>query len=107
MMLIIIQHYFTLLLSVGLSCLCLFLIGLYWIVRIYHQPRSVSTVEQNMMSEAVMAIAGNDVIATQLDLAFAYIETNQKKSAQVILERIIKQGSENEQQEAKRLLGLI
>jgi FimV-like protein len=52
----------------------------------------------------IQAIAGDDVIATQLDLAKAYIEMNQKQTAHTILKQALKQGNASQQQEAKQLL---
>lgn len=50
------------------------------------------------------AIAGEDVMATQLDLAKAYIEMNQKDAAKKILKQTIKRGSLLQKQEARQLL---
>jgi FimV-like protein len=58
-------------------------------------------------SHDINAIAGDDVIATQLDLARAYIETGRKQLAKKILIYVLTQGTVNQQQEAQRLLGFI
>jgi FimV-like protein len=50
------------------------------------------------------AIAGDDVISTQLDLAKAYIEMNQKKIAKEMLNAIIKMGSNHQKSEARLLI---
>ena len=50
------------------------------------------------------AIAGDDIMATQLDLAKAYIEMNQKKSAKKMLKSVAKQGTKVQQAEAHRLI---
>jgi FimV-like protein len=50
------------------------------------------------------AIAGDDVISTQLDLAKAYIEMNQKKIAKEMLNTIIKMGSSHQKSEARLLI---
>jgi FimV-like protein len=52
----------------------------------------------------MQAIAGDDLIATQLDLAKAYIEMDQKELARPILQEALKQGSATQQQEAQQLL---
>lgn len=52
----------------------------------------------------VRAIAGDDIMVTQLDLARAYIELGQKKLAKQILEEVQSQGSLMQQQAAERLL---
>lgn len=58
-------------------------------------------------SSDISAIAGDDVLATQLDLARAYIETGRKQLAKKILEHVALQGSDAQQNEARTLLGLI
>jgi FimV-like protein len=55
-------------------------------------------------SRDIKAIAGEDLLATQLDLARAYIETGRKQLAQKMLKYIMQQGSHSQQQEAERLL---
>jgi FimV-like protein len=51
----------------------------------------------------ISAIAGDDVFATQLDLAKAYIEMNKKKSAKKMLDKVIKQGSAQQKNVARQL----
>jgi len=55
-------------------------------------------------SRDIRAIAGDDMIATQLDLARAYMEIGKKQLARKILDHTIKQGNITQQQEAKKLL---
>ena len=55
-------------------------------------------------SHDIRAIAGEDVISTQLDLARAYIEIGKKQLAQKILDHAIKQGNLIQRQEAHQLL---
>lgn len=50
------------------------------------------------------SISGDDVLATQLDLARAYIETGKKQQARRILNSVLTQGSAGQQQEAQQLL---
>ena len=56
-------------------------------------------------SQDINAIAGEDVFATQLDLARAYIETGKAQLAKRILEYVIEKGSAQQRQEARNLLG--
>jgi pilus assembly protein FimV len=54
------------------------------------------------------AIAGDDVMTTQLDLARALIEAGKSEAAKSILQSIVSQGSQTQQaQAAKTLLGSI
>ncbi|MES2218545.1 MAG: FimV/HubP family polar landmark protein [Pseudomonadota bacterium] len=50
------------------------------------------------------AIAGDDVNATQLDLAKAYLEMGQKTQAKTILRQTVKQGSKPHKNRARQLL---
>lgn len=58
-------------------------------------------------SKDITAIAGEDKIATQLDLARAYIETGRKQLAKKILDDVLRRGAEIQQQEAQRLIQMI
>lgn len=96
---LIIDSYFMVFLSVGIGSLIIFVAGLYWIF-------SGST--PSLENEAdLTSIAGDDVIATQLDLARAYIETNNKKIAKKILRLVLNQGNKVQKEQARALLGLI
>ncbi len=53
------------------------------------------------------AIAGDDVMTTQLDLARAYIEMGEKTLAKEMLDQVVEQGSALQQQAAKQLLGRV
>lgn len=66
------------------------------------QPSSLT-----VTSNDISAIAGDDVLSTQLDLGRAYIETGRKHLAKKILEHVAEQGSDVQQTEARKLLGLI
>ena len=70
-------------------------------------PSSLTIPPESYTAEDVFAIAGDDILSTQLDLARAYIETGKKQLAQKILEQVVDQGSERQQSEARNLLGLI
>ena len=52
----------------------------------------------------IAAIAGDDVAGTQLDLAKAYIEMDQKSHAKRILNDTLKQGNPAQQAAARQLL---
>ncbi len=55
-------------------------------------------------SSDISAIAGDDVMTTQLDLARAYIETGRHALAKKILDHVHARGSRTQQQEARELL---
>lgn len=58
-------------------------------------------------SSDISAIAGDDVMATQLDLARAYIETGRHLLAKKILDHVREHGNRLQQQEAHQLLNNI
>lgn len=129
---LIIKSYFPIILSIGLSALGVFLAGIYLIFKksighenLFIEPpcvtetppvlknkEAISDIESlaqlTMQPETIIhdmdAIAGEDKIATQLDLARAYIETGKVKSAKQILQAVLAQGNKVEQQEAQYLL---
>jgi FimV-like protein len=110
MILLFIQTYFSLLLSIGGTALVLFVSGLYFILK-KNSPINISVVakyETPIMLKHpptdLSAIAGEDMLGTQLDLARAYIETNNKTLARKLLTPIMTQGSAEQQREAQRLL---
>lgn len=55
-------------------------------------------------SQDIRAIAGEDMITTQLDLARAYIEIGKKQLARKILDHASKQGNLSQRQAALQLL---
>lgn len=55
----------------------------------------------------ISAIAGDDAIATQLDLARAYIEADKKILAKKMLSQILQEGTHSQQQQAARLFLLL
>lgn len=65
------------------------------------EPPKVFTIS----SKDIETISGDNVLSTQLDLARAYIETDRKNLAKSILNNVMQNGSEEQRQEAKRLLG--
>ena len=99
MLALIIKSDLPLFLSIGLGCLFIFILGLYFI---FKSNDSSFNHESDLTT-----IAGDDIIATQLDLARAYIETNNKQTAKKVLKLVMSQGSKTQKAEAKTLLGLI
>jgi FimV-like protein len=55
-------------------------------------------------SQDIRAIAGEDMIATQLDLARAYIEVGNTQLAREILTQVVTHGNLAQNQEAEQLL---
>lgn len=129
---LLIQSYLSLLLIIGGSALFIFIVGAYWIVKpkkIAHQKASQPMVKSAELHQAlqqtheaakevsaksadfhhdhIAAIAGEDVIATQLDLARAYIETGKKQSAKNMLDHVIAAGNMAQQNEAQLLKQLL
>lgn len=97
---LIIDSYSVLLFAIGGLAVLLFGVGVYWIIQ---RDRTASS--QAAMTQEMTAIAGDDVVATQLDLARAYLETGSGLLAKTILKAVLKQGSATQREEAKRLLG--
>ncbi|OGT38440.1 MAG: hypothetical protein A3F11_09940 [Gammaproteobacteria bacterium RIFCSPHIGHO2_12_FULL_37_14] len=117
MILLFIKSYLYIFTVVGLSAIIIFLIGLFIIVKIFRSPHQ-HTISQasnqkiqhskiQITSSDIRAIAGGDTIATQLDLARAYIEVGKKQLAKKMLDHIIQKGNGTQQQQAKNLLGLL
>jgi FimV-like protein len=100
MLALVIKCYFVTFLFIGLGAALIFVLGLIWII---HRARSSFA----PLSEDMRAIAGDDVLATQLDLARAYMETDHKDLAKDILEMIRVQGTSHQRNEAQRLLAQI
>ena len=99
---LIIHAYWNILLLVGGSALLLFLFGVYFILRFTRH--SVAEVKLPTTVSDVSAISDNDVFATQLDLAWAYVETGDKQLAQAILKRVMREGGAEYRQQAEMLL---
>ena len=55
-------------------------------------------------SQDIKAIAGEDIITTQLDLARAYMEIGKKKLARKILAHVTQHGTSSQQQAAQHLM---
>lgn len=114
MITLIIKSYLMTMLAVLVGSLGLFFTGLYFIFKTNKpakktqpEPKSKPISPVTITSNDITAIAGDDVIATQLDLARAYIETGKQQLAKKILQYAIEHGSDKQQQEAHSLLGLI
>lgn len=88
------KAYFFTFVAIGSVVFCIFVLGLYLIVNFFRQPTT----------QALDAIAGDDLIATQLDLARAYIETGKKMNAKQILVKVLKQANKTQQEEVRILL---
>jgi FimV-like protein len=55
-------------------------------------------------SQDIKAIAGDDVMVTQLDLARAYIELDKKALAKQILQHVLQHGSQDQREVAQQLV---
>jgi FimV-like protein len=84
---------------VGLFFCITFLSGCYWII---HRAG-----RQTGAGPDLSAIAGEDVVSTQLDLARAYIETKNAIAAKKILKSILAQGNTTQKKAARTLLDLV
>lgn len=112
MMTLFLKSYLSIFLSVGLGCLTIFILGFYLIIKTSMRDRSVQAAFKPRVQKSlplhsasdITAIAGDDIIATQLDLARAYIEINQKTLAETILDSVLQQGNVEQQEEARHLL---
>ncbi len=100
MILLLLKSYLFLLLTIAGSAFFIFVSGLYWIVK-----KEKHRVTQSQTSSLdVSAIAGEDKIATQLDLAHAYMAADKKKLAREMLASVLRAGGKAQKEEAKRLL---
>ena len=112
---LLLKSYFSTLFLIGMVCFFILSIGMYLIFRFNKREQvlarkiivpNMGVVEEATTSEADMAaIAGDDLFATQLDLARAFIESGKNQFAKKILENILESGSPDQRQEAKLLLG--
>lgn len=116
------QSYSSVLLVIGALAGLVFLGGLFVIFKMIFYPeassrftrtaslpRSIKSAKTQLPDAAsdVSDISGGDHMATQLDLARAYIETGKKQFAKIILAAVIREGNANHQEEAQRLLSSI
>src|SRR5688572_26017329 len=117
MLALFIKSYYAIILSILIACASVFSLGVYCLSRRFwfrmrNEAATQLTVQhaEELLVEQpqdLTAIAGDDLVSTQLDLARAYIETNQKQQALMILEMIIMQGSVTQQEEAKELMNFL
>lgn len=68
---------------------------------------NVSQSSSAISSHDIKAIAGEDVMTTQLDLARAYIEMDNKQLAKKILEEVLEHGDQFHKQEAHALISTL
>lgn len=113
---LIVKSYFTILFAVGLGGLLLFFGGLFLIIRYFSSSKqplrmcqviNLSELHAHPADEApgsLAAIAGDNVTATQLDLARAYIETNQFHAAKQLIDIVKREGNASQQSEADKLM---
>lgn len=106
MLLIFLQTYLKVLVSIGAVCLFVMVFGLLWILKPKSKRRTnhIDLVWRTSEQEDLSSISGNNIYSTQLDLARAYIETNHLHLAKQILDTVMKHGSKPQQQEAEKLL---
>lgn len=117
MILHIIKIYFSLILSIGVISVVIFLMGLYFILRkprpekkkknslaVSTKPdKNVVNIEASQLQDLTL-IAGEDVISTQLDLARAYMETGKNQLAHTILKYVVAHGNAVQQNDAQQLM---
>lgn len=118
---ILFKSYTNIMLAIGAGALLFFALGCYLIVFMSRDRKAaraasaVSGMKKQKPQEKIIhdeikdvsAIAGDDPVATQLDLAKAYIESGKAQLARIILAAVIKHGSSHDQEEAQRLLSTI
>lgn len=100
-----IKSYLTTLIAITVGALGILLFGLYLIYKINFKTQKIKN--SVIIHHDVSAIAGDNIISTQLDLARAYIEIGQTDLAKSILNGVAMQGSHAQQDEARTLLGLM
>lgn len=108
---------FNLLIYVSIALTLLFIYGLYKVLKPIKgrrqpvkklDPHKSSTAPKLVVTSSdISAIAGDDVLATQLDLARAYIETGRHALAKKILEHVQDHGAPSQKDEAFELLKYI
>lgn len=70
-------------------------------------PNPQPNTQTLITSSDIKAIAGEDLLATQLDLARAYIELDKKTIAKQILLHVMKNGAASLQKEASQLMATL
>lgn len=125
MMIPLLKIYWPILLSIGTASLFIIMGGLCLIMNSVSREQktraSLNPINDNnpplvsdikikpitISSQDINAISGDDVMATQLDLARAYIETGRKLLAKKILTHVVKFGKMSQQREAQNLMLLL
>lgn len=97
--------------NTGLLVICTFLsmLLLYVLLIPLKKTKPVATQATTpssgkISSQDIKAIAGDDVMTTQLDLARAYLEMGKHQLAKQILHHVVAHGSALQQQEAHELI---
>ena len=114
MILLILKSYLSIIVSVGIAAMLLFALGVYLIFKQQNRKtpalRIISSSSDNKPAAVTLhdlsAIAGDDVLTTQLDLARAYVETGKPHLAKKILADVIANGNAAQQQETRHLSGV-
>ena len=123
---LILKSYLPVLLSISMLCILIFIFGLVVIFKFINKPKILTikkpieevqfahekkNLANNMTipltHQDVASIAGDNITSTRLDLARAYVETDNRIMAKNILEEVITQGSSAEKKEALNLLNHI
>ena len=95
---LIIHAYFSYLLIIMISSIFIFFSGAYLLFKKNNSLVATPNVED------ISAIAGDEIVDTQLDLARAYIESGMSELAKPILLDILKNGQGVSKQAARQLL---
>lgn len=116
MITLILKNYFAIILSIAITAISLIVVGSYCLIRRFFSTPTKISVKTDVKKQAqsiaeitdnFTAIAGDDLIATQLDLARAYIETDKRDLAKSILKTVTKQGNQAQKDEAQELLSYL
>lgn len=109
----IIKSYLTILIGIGAGALLMLIAGIFTIIRFFNRENNtqpaftrrdpVFKLKAVSTDQDIAAIAGDDIIATQLDLARAYLEIGNHSAAAKLLEMVAGQGNPVQQEEAKTL----
>lgn len=100
---------YLLVISTAIACTIVLLIFAFSKTKKAHisenkKPNKPLTV---ITSHDIKAIAGEDILSTQLDLARAYIEMDKKSLAKKILKHVLQNGNGHQQQEARQLMSAL
>lgn len=119
---IIVKSYLSIFLVIGGVALLLFGLGIHQIFRFTKRPNDGGLARDNSRDRSpssasadltistpsgIRAIAGDNLLSTQLDLARAYIDSGKNPLAKTILETVVEEGDSVHQEEAQRLLSTL